>query len=160
VADTWDERIGEFWLEASDVNEAATLRALKELIEERPADDAAAVFEWASVHDFLGREAEAIPLYRQALSLGLDDIRRPQAQIQLASSLRNVGEVNEAVEILERMQPTEATGDAHRAFLALALFDAGRPGDALRVALMALGKTLPSYGRAVTHYAGALPTRS
>ncbi|TFD28157.1 tetratricopeptide repeat protein [Cryobacterium lyxosi] len=40
---------------------------MQALITERRDDDPAAIFEWASVHDFLGREAEAIPLYRRAL---------------------------------------------------------------------------------------------
>ena len=101
------------------------------------------MYEWASVHDYLGREAQAVPLYRRALLLGLDEGRLPQAQIQLASSLRNLGEAGEAIALLERMEDSDAVGDARQAFLALALFDAGRPRDALRVALLALGKTRP-----------------
>lgn len=160
MSDDWDERIGTFWREASDVDEQATLSALRALIDERPADDAASVYEWASVHDFLGHEAEAIPLYRRALSLGLDQTRRAQAQIQLASSLRNIGDTSEAIRILEEMESDGSTGDAQQAFLALALFDAGRPGDALRVALMALGKTLPFYGRAITRYADEISSKN
>ena len=159
MSDDWDERIGTFWREASDIDEQPTLSALRVLIDERPADDAASVFEWASVHDFLGHEAEAIPLYRRALSLGLDETRRSKAQIQLASSLRNLGDASEAIRILEGMESGGNTGDAQQAFLALALFDAGRSGDALRVALMALGKTLPRYGGAITYYAGELSSK-
>lgn len=44
----------------------------------------------ASAHDFLVSKTEAIPLHRLALDAGLNDRRRPQAFIQLASSLRNV----------------------------------------------------------------------
>ena len=129
---------------------------MQALVAERHDDDPAAVFEWASVHDFLGRGAEAIPLYRRALKLGLDPVRNSQAQIQLASSLRHVGETTEAIEILQGMQPDATVGDAHDAFLALALFDAGRPGDALRVALQALAKTLPLYRGAIDRYADAI----
>ena len=153
----WDIRVERFWADASDDDEAM-LTAMKSLVGERPSDDAAAVYEWASVHDFLGRESAAIPLYRQALDLGLDDTRRPRALIQLASSLRNVGEAGEAATILGQMDVSEIVGDAPQAFLALALFDAGRPGDALRVALSALAKTLPLYEGAVKHYASELPS--
>ncbi len=153
---TWEERIRGFWLEASDADAEATLGSMQLLVAERPDDDPAAIYEWASVQDFLGREAEAIPLYRCALDLGLDPVRRSQALIQLASSLRNVGETTEAIRILEGLGPDATVGAAGEAFLALSLFDAGRPGDALRVALKALGKTLPLYRGVVDHYADAI----
>lgn len=155
----WDTRVQRFWADAIDDDEVM-LTAMKSLVDERPGDDAPAVYERASVHDFLGRESAAIPLYRQALDLGLDDTRRPQALIQLASSLRNIGVAAEAARILEQIDVSEIVGDAPQAFLALALFDAGRPGDALRVALSALAKTLPVYEGAVKHYAGELPSGS
>ena len=157
--DDWDGRVQRFWADVSDDDEAA-LTAMRHLICERPDDDAVAVYEWASVHDFVGRESTAIPLYRRALDLGLDGARRPKALVQLASSLRNVGDAGGAVKILEQMDGSETVGDAPQAFLALALFDAGRPGDALRVALGALTKTLPAYRGAVNHYAGQLPSGS
>lgn len=159
MVDDWNMRVERFWADANDDDERM-LKEMKSLVCERPGDDAAAVYEWASVHDYLGRESAAIPLYRQALDLGLDDTRRPQALIQLASSLRNVGETGEAVTILEQMHVSETVGDAPQAFLALALFDAGLPGDALRVALNALAKTLPVYQEAVKRYAGELPSAS
>ena len=152
----WEERIRAFWLEASDADAEAVLSSMRILIAERDDNDPAANYEWASVHDFLGREAEAIPLYRRALDLGLDPERRSQALIQLASSLRNIGETTEAIKILEGVRPDRTIGDAGKAFLALSLFDAGRPGDALRVALKALGKTLPRYHGVVDQYADAI----
>ena len=71
----WEERFRIFWLDASDADEESTLSSMHVLIAERRDDDPAAIFEWAAVHDFLGREAEAIPLYRRALELGLDPVR-------------------------------------------------------------------------------------
>ena len=152
----WEERIREFWLEASDSDAETTLSSMQLLIAERDDDDAAANYEWASVHDFLGREAEAIPIHRRALGLGLDPDRRSQALIQLASSLRNIGETTEAIKLLEVIRPDPMIGDAGEAFLALSLFDAGRPRDALRVALKALAKTLPLYGGVVDQCADAI----
>ncbi|WP_204531617.1 tetratricopeptide repeat protein [Arthrobacter tumbae] len=46
---------------------------------------------------------------------------------------------------------------ARKAFLALALYDEGRYGDALQTALNALIPTLGGYGRALTEYAEDLP---
>ena len=160
MMDNWESRVQEFWAQADDTDTGGTFRCMKVLVDARPDGDAAALYEWASVHDFLGSETEAIPLYRLALEAGLDDRRRTQALIQLASSLRNVGEFEAAIQVLDDVEENDIAGDAHRAFLALALFDAGRSDQALRVALEALAKTLPLYSRAVTGYAAELlPSR-
>ena len=67
----WDSRVERFWADANDADEDDMLISMETLVGERPADDAAAVYEWAAVHDFLGRESAAIPLYRKSLDLGL-----------------------------------------------------------------------------------------
>jgi len=126
------------------------------LLAERPPGDPDALFERASLHDFLGEERDAIPLYRAALDAGLEGPRRPQAVIQLASSLRNIGDHGGAIRLLEDAGTDDATGDASHAFLALALYDSGRHAEALKVALDSLARTLPMYGRAVTAYANDL----
>ena len=148
----WEERVVGFWSEADDAQPDSTLARMRALVEERPADDPAALFELASAFDYLGHEAEAIPLYRAALRNGLDGARRPQAVVQLASSLRNVGDAGAAVELLSRQDQEPVTGAAPAAFLALALHDQGRHDDALKVALRALAVTVPMYGRAITRY--------
>lgn len=157
---SWDARIDSFWAAADDTQAEAMLRGMRALISERAADDPEALYEWASIHDFLGREDEAVPLYRAALDKDLQGPRRPQAIVQLASSLRNIGEPAAAVELLE-MHPTDSvTGDAAQAFLALALRDCGRNDEALSVALRALAPTLPLYGRSIAGYADDLVPES
>lgn len=158
VGESWDERIGAFWESADDARPAETLAAMAALMREREDGDPDALYEWASAHDFLEREAEAIALYRETLAAGLSGDRRPQAIIQLASSLRNVGDPAAAIDLLEEHAPDAITGAASQAFLALALHDAGRTDEALRIALRALAPTLPLYSRAVTAYADELVT--
>lgn len=153
---SWDVRIDAFWAVADDAQPEAMLRGMEALISERAADDPDALYEWASIHDFLGREDEAVPLYRAALDHDLQGPRRPQAIVQLASSLRNIGKPAAAVELLEKHPTGSVTGDAAQAFLALALRDCGRNDEALRVALRALASTLPLYGRSVSGYADDL----
>ncbi|MBC9943839.1 tetratricopeptide repeat protein [Leucobacter sp. cx-328] len=153
---SWDDRVDAFWASADDAAPESTLEAMRVLVAERPATDAAGIYEWASVHDFLGLEAEAIPLYMSALAAGLDGEHKPQALIQLGSSLRNVGRADEAVDLLTEQESNEVTGDAAQAFLALALHTAGNPDEALRVALTALAPTLPMYRGAITYYANEL----
>lgn len=158
MTDDWEARVDAFWAQAGrdDSDIEAILTGMKVLVAERPPGDPDATFEWASVHDFLGREREAIRLYREALDGGLDGARRPKAIIQLASSLRNDGQPDAAIRLLHDMEPSHVIGDAQSAFLALALFDAGRPDEALRVALEALATTLPLYGSSVARYAAEL----
>ncbi|MEZ2370241.1 tetratricopeptide repeat protein [Arthrobacter sp. RCC_34] len=154
--ETWDGRIAAFWADAGSRDPKTLLAAMTELVREQPEGDPAALYELASVHDFLGHESQAIPLYQAALDGSLDGERKPQAVIQLASSLRNVGRAPEAVSLLEDFPEDPTTGSASRAFLALALFDAGRSREALQVALAALAPTLPLYSGTVAAYADEL----
>jgi hypothetical protein len=153
--DDWDARVAALWAAADDERADETVAGMRALVAERPADDPRALFELASAHDLVGREAEAVPLYRAALDGGLDPQHRPLAVIQLASSLRNIGRAAEAVALLETM-PDDAHAPGRDAFLALALHDAGRPTEALALALRRLAPTLPEYGRAVAAYADEL----
>ncbi len=150
-ADDWERRISAVWSMAATRSEAETVAAIDALVGERPAEDGAALFEWASVLDFAGREDKAEPYYRQA-----------RAVIQLASTLRNLGRPHESIAILRaEIANSEPDGldDARAAFLALALADAGRPADAAIVLLDALAGHLTDYRRAVTFYAGDLRDR-
>ena len=157
--DDWEDRLAAAWTAITDLSDDDALESIDSLVAEKDGEDAAAAFEAASVRDYLGLEPEAEPLYRRALELGLDDMRHPQAVIQLASTLRNLGEFEESVDLLtdwladNEGHPLE---DAAKAFLALALTTAGRPVEAVAVALDALAPRLPQYGRSVAAYAEQL----
>lgn len=118
-------------------------------------DDPIACFERACVRDSTGDPAAAVPLYRQALALGILGIRRRRAVIQLASSLRNLSHAEEAVALLEaeRTQPSDELDHAVTAFLALALTDLGREREAVSLALVALAAYLPRYNHSLANYA-------
>jgi len=156
VSSTWEDRVATFWADADDNEPDRMLAAIAELVAERDDDDPVALYERASVHDFLGREREAIPLYRASLRRGLSGARHTQATIQLASSLRNIGDIGGAISILERVDPDQLAGDAAQAFLALALHDAGRHADALRTVLAPLLPTLSMYRESLAAYADEL----
>jgi hypothetical protein len=116
---------------------------------------AVALFEEACDLDSDGHSDRAAPLYREALDLGLEGINRRRAVIQMASSLRNVGEVHESVRLLtaERERGSDELDDAVSAFLALALVDTGREREAASLALEALAPHLPRYQRSLANYA-------
>jgi tetratricopeptide (TPR) repeat protein len=154
----WELRVSALWASLDERTEADFLAAIEELVAERPDDDPAAVFEHAAALDSTGHSDLAVPLYRQALDLGLTGLRRRRAVIQLASSLRNVGRAAESIALLtpELHAESDELDDAVRAFLALALVDAGREREAVALALTALAPHLPRYRRSVSNYAGEL----
>ncbi|WP_104165693.1 tetratricopeptide repeat protein [Arthrobacter sp. SX1312] len=154
----WHQAIDRFYeQEFDDADPQGSIARMRDLVSVRPEGDAEALFELGGVHDALGLENEAIPLYRRAIGAGLEGSSALRVSIQLASTLRNTGNPAEAVAILESMPDAGVDEGARQAFLALALHDAGRHGDALRTALLALIPTLDGYRRALTDYAAELP---
>jgi tetratricopeptide (TPR) repeat protein len=122
---------------------------------ERYPDDARVRFEFAGAHDFAGYEAEAIPLYREAMGLGLtDDILR-RAYVQLGSSLRNVGQYDEAIQVLSEGLARFPDFSPLRIFRAFALYSSGQCKQSvveLLEALLAHPNALGGYGRAIRYY--------
>jgi hypothetical protein len=57
--DDWDARVAAFWATADDERADEAVAGMRALVAERPADDPRALYELASAHDFVGREAEA-----------------------------------------------------------------------------------------------------
>lgn len=156
---TWDERFDAAWDAAVEGEELATIELIDALVAERPAGDAAGLFEAAGARDSAGLETEAEPRYRAALAAGLDEVRRPQAVIQLASTLRNLGRVDESIAMLRTElaeHPDGPLADAAKAFLALSLATRGDALEATSIAVGALAGHLPRYRRSVTAYAAEL----
>ncbi|WP_278101760.1 tetratricopeptide repeat protein [Microbacterium proteolyticum] len=151
----WQERVDAVW-EDTSLTEQQVIERIDALAAERPEDDPVGLFERAGARDSAGLEAEAEVLYRRALDGGLDDERRARATIQLASTIRNLGKIDEARELLRAEYEREPRGplhDAAAAFYALALVSSGESERAASVALQALAPHLPRYTRSVTGYA-------
>jgi len=111
-------------------------------------------YDEACAHDRAGREAEAIPCYEEALSLGLEDPLRQQALLGLGSSYRSVLRHADAIARLWDAAAEYPDDQALQVFLALALWSGGRE----REAMQALGRVtvesadLRGYGRAARMY--------
>ena len=156
----WDARIDAWYANSFDESlPRESVSAMREFVEAHPDAGALSTFELAGVHDSLGLETEAVPLYKQALAEGLDEMHAARARIQLASTLRNLGRTDEALELL-RVPSGEGYDAARLAFLALALHSAGRHDEALQQALQAIIPTLPRYHRSLSGYAAALTDRT
>lgn len=154
----WQARVDAVWAD-DRLDPIEVVRVIDALATERPADDAIALFERAGARDSAGLEVEAEGLYRRALSGGLDEQRHARAVIQLASTIRNLGKTEEALELLRGEYEREPRGplhDAAAAFYCLALVSSGQPERAASIALLALAPHLPRYQRSVTGYAHAI----
>lgn len=154
----WEQRSAQAWA-SIDAHTEEDFRALIDsLVAELPDGSAVGLFERAAALDSTGHSDLAVPLYRQALDQGLTGERRRRAVIQMASSLRNLGRVEESVKLLtEEMEAgSDHLDDAVRGFLALALADVGREREALSLALRALAPHLPRYQRSLGNYARLL----
>jgi len=97
-----------------------------------------AKFELANALDYLGEETQAIPLYEEAISLGLSEEYQAYARLQLGSSLRNVGRFQEAESLLRDAERLYPHMPSISMFLALALHSSGRWNVSLKVALQAM----------------------
>jgi thioredoxin-like negative regulator of GroEL len=150
----WEERVARAWAGLDRTPEPDFLALIDDLAAEAPSE-AAGAFERASAFDSTGHPDRAVPLYRSALEGGLEGERRRRAVIQLASSLRNLGEPQESVAMLtaELDAGSDHLDDAVRGFLALALVDVGREREAVAHALTALAPHLPRYQRSLASYA-------
>ena len=152
---TWEERLDALWASVDDLDEDEFRRRMDELTAELGPDSAVAAYERGSAFDSTGHPDLAVPLYERALELGLGEDRRRPAVIQMASSLRNLGQVDESVALLiaERECTADELDDAVSAFLAFALIDAGRAREGAGIALAALAPHLSRYQRSVGNYA-------
>ncbi|MFL6144207.1 MAG: tetratricopeptide repeat protein [Labedaea sp.] len=154
----WERRVAHAWASIDEHSEADFLALIDNLAGELPERDAIADFERACSFDSTGHPDRAAPLYRRALETGLTGERRRRAVIQLASSLRNLGQAPESVRLLtaERAAGSDNLDDAVAAMLALALTDVGREREAVSVAVAALAPHLPRYQRSMANYARLL----
>ena len=164
----WELRVAELWKRVEALQGADLVAAVDALANEREPGDAAALFERACARDTAGIEAEAEIYYRAALATGgLDPYRRSRASIQLASTLRILGRLEESEQLLvsELERHMEAGSprvlhDEARATLALTYVAQGRPTEAAGLALSALAPYLSRYTRSVSGNASELVAKT
>ncbi|MDR6485842.1 tetratricopeptide (TPR) repeat protein [Chryseobacterium vietnamense] len=153
----WEAQLQSIWLKLGTISNEEFILLIKNHVELLTITDSQAIadFERACAFDSTGHEKEAEPLYRSALDKGLTGLRRRRARIQLASTLRNNGKIEESIQILreEKSNYSDELDDAADSFLALSLSSAGKHKEALSLALKALSKHLPRYNNSLSRYA-------
>ena len=158
VTAIWEQKLAYLWSDYEKLAPAEFLNEMTTLVGELPADSAIGLFELASANDSTGNEAQAAPLYKKALDNGLTGLRRRRASIQLASTIRNLGEPLKSVEILrkELNAPSDELDDAVKAFLSLALIDTGKEKEAAALALTIVAPHLVRYQKSLRNYANKI----
>ena len=164
----WESRVEALWQRLDALPPCEFVRSIDALAAERPADDASALFERACARDSTGEESGAESLYRAAIDSGrLDPYRQSRAVIQLASTLRILGQLEESecllVSELDRHLEagnSRALHDEARATLALTYVAQGRAVEAAGLALSTLAPHLSRYNRSVSGNAADLVAKT
>jgi tetratricopeptide (TPR) repeat protein len=118
----------------------ASQELLLDLLVEHPKNPLV-LYEVGGSYDVLGEEKQAIPYYQQAIKAGLEGDDLQECLICLGSSHRNVGNVDDAVAVLEKAVGQFPENNSGKVFLALAYYSDGREDDAMRLLLELLLKT-------------------
>ncbi len=151
---------------AAAIEEARALRRADELeasqghllalMEEYP-DHPLVLFEVGGSYDVMGEEEMAIPYYRRAIEAGLDGNDLQECLVCLGSTLRVVGEYEDAVSILEQAVEEFPERNSARVFLALAHYSNDDPAQAVSDLLALLLETtgdedILAYADALDYY--------
>ncbi|MFC5705939.1 tetratricopeptide repeat protein [Aeromonas eucrenophila] len=121
-------------------------------------------YEVAGLHDNLGRETQAIPLYQKAIALGLSEASLRGAWLGLGSSYRSTGQYAEALAAFEQGQAHFPEANEFRVFGAMARYNLGQHKEGMETLLGVLAETtadpaLVTYRRAMALYAEDLDRR-
>jgi len=151
----WEARLSELWKKLDELDANDFVAQIEALTSELSPDNGVGLFERGCAQDSTGHPENAVPLYQAAIQSGLTGIRRRRATIQMASSLRALGDAKQAAALLtaELNEPSDELDGAVHGFLALALVNLGREREAASISLKALAKYLPRYNRSLARYA-------
>ncbi|MBV7415247.1 tetratricopeptide repeat protein [Aeromonas sp. sif2433] len=121
-------------------------------------------YEVACLHDTLGRETQAIPLYQKAIALGLSEVSLRGAWLGLGSSYRSTGQYTEALAAFEQGLARFPDAAEFRVFRAMACYNLGHHKEGMEslLAVLAVTTTAPDltpYRRAIALYAEDLDRR-
>ena len=135
-SESWESRVADLWKRIDEFAPEEFVLQVERLAAELPPASAEGLFERACAHDSTGHPDRAVPLYQQALVAGLTGIRRRRAVIQMASSMRNLGNPERAADLLaaELDAPSDELDEA-------------------AVSLTAPARYLPRYNKSLARYA-------
>ncbi len=138
-----DEQIDQIFAARDRENMQPTIDAFEQLLREHPGN-ARLVYEVGGSYDTAGREELAVGHYARALELGLDGELRRRCLLQFASTLRNLGRVDESLAMFDEAIAQYPDAPSLRVFKALTLHAANRPNAAFASLLVKVADHLAS----------------
>ncbi|WP_400241657.1 tetratricopeptide repeat protein [Niallia sp. JL1B1071] len=123
------------WLFKNDENQL--LHYFSDIVKKYP-NSARAKFELGNVYDYLGQEIKAIPLYEEALRMGLKAEWEAYALLQLGSSLNNVGKLQDALSVLTEAETRFPHLLSISMFLGITLHNANKESEGMKTVLRAI----------------------
>lgn len=136
-------RLDEIFAARDRARMAPTIAAFLGVLAEHP-DDPAVLYEVGGAYDTDGQEETALGYYRRAMVAGLEGRRLRQCFLQLGSTLRNLGRLDESLAVFDegiaRFPESESLG----LFRALTLHATGRPSAALGAVLTVIADRFPT----------------
>lgn len=137
-----------------------TMEYLRTLLNQRP-DDPLVHYQIAWTHDALGKEADAVPAYEKAISLGLTGKDLEGALLGLGSTYRCLGDYPNSERILKKAISLFPENSALKCFFALTQYNLKNASGAIEILLKELVRTtsdeeIKKYAPAFLFYADKL----
>lgn len=122
-------------------NMEPTIAALLPIVERHP-DNARVLYEVGGAYDSAGQEAQALGFYERALAEGLEGDVLCRCYLQYGSTLRNLGRIDESLEVFARARVRFPDAVSLGVFEALTLHAGGRVNAAFGSLLLLLADSL------------------
>jgi tetratricopeptide (TPR) repeat protein len=130
MADTLEAQLDRIFAARDREDMGPTIDALLPLFDEYP-ENPRVLYELGGAYDTAGEEATALGFYERSMEKGLaGDIRR-RCHLQYGSTLRNLGRIDESLQVFARARTEFPDSVALGAFEALTFHAAGRVDTAL-----------------------------
>jgi tetratricopeptide (TPR) repeat protein len=136
-------RLDEIFAARDRARMAPTIAAFLEVLAEHP-DDPAVLYEVGGAYDTDGQEETARGYYRRAMAAGLEGRRLRQCFLQLGSTLRNLGRLDESLAVFDEGIALFPESESLGLFRALTLHAMGRPSAALGAVLTVIADRFPT----------------
>lgn len=111
-----------------------TIDAFLGVLAEHPQEPEV-VYEVGGAYDTAGEEETAAGYYERAMAMGLSGDALRRCLLQYGSTLRNLGRLDESVEVLERARREFPDSDSLKVWHATSLHEAGRHDAAVAILL-------------------------
>jgi len=136
-------RLDEIFAARDRARMAPTIAAFLDVLAEHP-DDPAVLYEVGGAYDTDGQEETALGYYRRAMAAGLEGRRLRQCFLQLGSTLRNLGRLDESLAVFDEGIALFPESESLGLFRALTLQAMGRPSAALGAVLTVIADRFPT----------------